>query len=296
MEGFSTPHSLGFAARAQMRLPNGERRFVWINPYTGSINGTTPWLSAQRILRNTHRHLMMPVKWGVPLVAALAIPLLLSLASSLYIYKRWWRGFNAWPRPDRPRRFWGDVHRLAGVWSMWFILLIGITGAWYFLEALGVDAPDPIRNGSDDANTPHHCLAPALRDASQALDNAVSQTKARWPAFELRAIVPSWTTCSVLLQGQAEACLVRDRANAVYVQLGATPQIRAFDGRELTPHQRIAEMADPLHFGTFGGWPIQLLWLVAGAFLTALCVTGAYIYGLRITESLRSVAKRRTTG
>lgn len=57
-------------------------------------------------------------------------------------------------------------------------------------------------------------------------------------------------------------------------------------------HQRTAEMADPLHFGSFGGWPVRLLWLVFGAALTTLSFTGVYLYGLRVGEALRATLKR----
>ena len=57
-------------------------------------------------------------------------------------------------------------------------------------------------------------------------------------------------------------------------------------------HQRIAEMADPLHFGSFGGWPIRLIWFLFGAALTTLCFTGVYLYGLRVADALRSMRRR----
>jgi uncharacterized iron-regulated membrane protein len=58
-------------------------------------------------------------------------------------------------------------------------------------------------------------------------------------------------------------------------------------------HQRISEMADPLHFGTFGGWPVRWLWFVSGVLLTTLSVTGVYLYGLRVSDALRSAARRQ---
>ena len=88
-------------------------------------------------VKDSSPHALLPVKYGVPLVAALSLPLLITLTSSLFIYKRWWRGFFSWPRGDRPRRLWGDLHRLLGVWSLWFIALIAATGGWYLVESLG---------------------------------------------------------------------------------------------------------------------------------------------------------------
>lgn len=285
LESLSAAHASRFAARAVMRLPDGTRRFVWVDPYSGRVTGDTTWFNAQRILRNTHRHLMLPLEIGVPLVSALALPLLLSLISSLYIYKRWWRGFLSWPRPDRPRRLWGDVHRLAGVWSLWFIALIALTGGWYLVESLGGDAAPAAKIELPAADVPD---APA--DAA-AIDRAVAALARHWPGLQVRGL-HEVSARSLRIDGQAEAWLVRDRANAVGVDLDRGRFTGQRDGRDMGPHQRISEMADPLHFGTFGGWPVRWLWCVSGVLLTTLCATGVHLYGLRVSDALRSDARR----
>ncbi|WP_052338498.1 PepSY-associated TM helix domain-containing protein [Luteimonas huabeiensis] len=287
LESLTAPHASRFAARATMRLPDGTRRFAWVDPYTARVTGDTTWFNAQRILRNTHRHLMLPLKVGVPLVSALSLPLLLSLASSVFIYKRWWRGFFAWPRADRPRRLWGDVHRLAGVWSLWFVALIGLTGGWYLVESLGGDAGPPPEVARPEAG------AGDGRADPQAIDRAIGQARLRWPELRIRGL-HDVDAAGLLVDGQAQAWLVRDRANAIGLDLRGGTVAGLRDGRAMTLHQRIAEMADPLHFGTFGGWPVRWLWFAFGAALTALCFTGIYLYGLRIADALRS-ARRRST-
>jgi uncharacterized iron-regulated membrane protein len=286
LEGVEAPHASRFAAAAQMRMPDGRRRFVWIDPYRGRVTGDTHWFNAHRFLRNTHRHLMLPVKYGVPLVAALSLPLLITLTSSLFIYKRWWRGFFSWPRGDRPRRLWGDLHRLLGVWSLWFIALIAATGGWYLVESLGGKAPVPARialpeDGGDRRHADPH-----------AIDRAVATLGRRWPALQIRGAEPSADGRSVLLGGQAQAWLVRDRANLAGFDLRSGALVDWRDGRDLSVHQRISEMADPLHFGSFGGWPVRLVWFLFGAAMTTLCFTGVYLYGLRVSDAIRSALKR----
>lgn len=286
LEAVAAPHASRFAAAAQMRTPDGRRRFVWIDPYRGRVTGDTHWFNAHRFLRNTHRHLMLPVKYGVPLVAALSLPLLITLTSSLFIYKRWWRGFFSWPRGDRPRRLWGDLHRLLGVWSLWFIALIAATGGWYLVESLGGKAPVPARIAlpEDDGNS--------RRSDPQAIDRAVATLNRRWPALQIRGAEPSADGRGLLLDGQAQAWLVRDRANVAGFDLRSGQLIDWRDGRDLSVHQRISEMADPLHFGSFGGWPVRLLWFLFGSAMTALCFTGVYLYGLRVSDAIKSALKR----
>jgi uncharacterized iron-regulated membrane protein len=49
-------------------------------------------------------------------------------------------------------------------------------------------------------------------------------------------------------------------------------------------HQRIGEMADPLHFGYFGGYWTKVPWFLFGLLMTGLSVSGAAIYSLRIAR------------
>ena len=57
-------------------------------------------------------------------------------------------------------------------------------------------------------------------------------------------------------------------------------------GEALSAHQRISEMADPLHFGAFGGMTTKILWFLFGAVLTGLAATGAMIYSMRLATAL----------
>lgn len=272
------PWGRRFAAAASVQTPDGRLRFVWIDPHRGTVTGDTGWFNTQRFLRNTHRHLMLPTRWGVPIVSSLSLALLVTFASSFVIYKRWWRGFFSWPRGERRRRFWGDLHRLAGVWSLWFVLLIALTGLWYLVESLGGAAPPA------QARWPAPTAAATIRPA--LVDQAVEQARRDWPGLKVGGISLDEAGGRLVIDGQAEAWLVRDRANAMAFDATGRPVATVAAGG-LSVHQRIAEMADPLHFGTFGGLLTQVLWFVFGTAMTLLSLSGVYLFGLRSAESLR---------
>lgn len=287
--GLSAPKGPHSAAMAAMESDAGRLRFVWVDPYRGTVTGDTHWFNAQRFLRNTHRHLMMPVNFGVPIVSALAVALLVTLVTSLVIYRKWWRGFFSMPRPERQRRFWGDVHRLAGVWSLWFLALIAATGVWYLIESLGGGAggqPDVLAERPADSSPT--TAAPLVTPA--AVDRAIALARIEWPALDVRRLAVS--DRGMVIEGEAEAWLVRDRSNALGFDRAGQVVTGRRDGTGLDVHHRISEMADPLHFGTFGGLFTQVIWFVFGLLLTALSVTGAYLYGLRVADVLRAVARK----
>jgi len=87
------------------------------------------------------RHLNLPTAVGVPIVSALSVLILISLATSFVVYKKWWRGFLRPVRWRDARTAMGDLHRLVGLWSLWFVALIGATGLWYLAESTVAKAP-----------------------------------------------------------------------------------------------------------------------------------------------------------
>jgi uncharacterized iron-regulated membrane protein len=275
------PEASAFAATLTVEKPDGSLGFLYAHPTSGAIQGEGHWVGAKRVLRNMHRHLNLPVKYGVPIVCALAFLLAVSLATSLVIYKKWWRGFLRPIRMRDARTAWGDFHRLAGVWSLWFALLMIVTGLWYFAEETALRAPD-----LPSAQAP--ALAAAGADLPARLERALTAARAADPALRIEAIrLPDSENGAFVFQGQKTAWLVRARANAVWVGGADARVLLVTDGRDLGVHQRISEMADPLHFGTFGGYWTKLPWFLFGLLLTALSVSGVALYSLRLLRAER---------
>lgn len=269
------PTASAFAAKVTVKDAGGDLFYLHAHPTTGVIQGEGPWVGAQRVLRNMHRHLNLPTKIGVPIVAFLGVLLLISLVTSLVVYKKWWRGFTKPMRTRDARTWWGDFHRLAGVWSLWFVTLMALTGVWYFAESLGLDAPPPPRIKME---------APVAADA-KGLAPAFAAAQAAYPGLEVRRVLLPGKESPVLqLHGDYKAILVRSRANTVWVDPATTAVLLTTDGRDMNVHQRIGEMADPLHFGDFGGYWTKVPWFLFGLLLTGLSLSGAAIYSLRIAR------------
>lgn len=266
-----------FAAQARFERSDGTRFWVYVNPWTAKVQGTGEWASFQRFFRQTHRHLMLPTKWGVPIVSSLALVLLTSLVTGLLTYKRFWRGLFRTPRTRDARTLTGDLHRLCGLWTLPFVLLISLTGFWYLVESLGGEAP----------RLPEPSLeAEAPPVPGKLIDAMVAAAQAAQPDLQVQEIrLPSDKEAEVAVMGQASALLVRDRANAVWFDARNGRLLLSARGEALNTHQRLSEMADPLHFGTFGGLATKLLWLLFGLLLTGLAVTGALITSLRLAPS-----------
>lgn len=278
------PIDRGFALTATIQKPDGVRAFVYLHPSTGAVRGEGPWVGAHRVLRNMHRHLNLPTPIGVPIVSALSILLLISVGTSFVVYKKWWRGFFKPVRWRDARTAMGDLHRLVGLWSLWFVALIGATGLWYLAESTVAKAPP----------SPRAKVAAVKLDTrklADRLETNLNAAQAAYPGLRIQRIAfPAGKVGAFQFAGQYKAVLVRERANVAWTNPATGAVVLLTDGRELTVHQRISEMADPLHFGTFGGVWTKLIWFAFGLALTALAVSGVAIYALRLSREQRASA------
>lgn len=68
-------------------------------------------------------------------------------AAGLVGHVGWWCAAKFWKGFFKPnlrfkhgaRIFWGDFHRLCGIWSIWFIAVISISGLWFSIQAFMFD-------------------------------------------------------------------------------------------------------------------------------------------------------------
>ncbi|WP_147460871.1 PepSY-associated TM helix domain-containing protein, partial [Pseudomonas savastanoi] len=158
-----------FALSVFVTYPDGRSVPAYVNPYTGVIQGLTPSFDFRRFTRALHGWWLVPFtngySWGWYLVSILGLPLLASLVTGLVVYKKFWRGFFKPVRFSQgPRIFWGDLHRLSGVWSIWFIAVISITGTWFLIQAILGDNQISISSKSQVASIIPHSAVPLTAD------------------------------------------------------------------------------------------------------------------------------------
>lgn len=258
-----------------------KRHRQFFHPTTGEYLGNGRWYNWQRFFRMSHRHLMMPTKIGVSIVGFLGLLLFITFVTSLVIYKRWWAGFFRMPRTTHRKVFWGDLHRLLGVWCLWFLLVISITAIWYLAELWGARASYPERPKAVSETA----LAEPTMPTIATFDSMLAQLPGLYPELVVKHVIfPSKAGQAVIFQGQAEATLVRDRVNAVGFDPVTGEHLTTIKGEHQSFHVRLSEAADPLHFGTFAGLPSKLLYFVFGIAMSTLAISGTYIYGMRVAR------------
>jgi uncharacterized iron-regulated membrane protein len=107
-----------FARQADIVLPDGTERRLYIDPGTMRVTGEATGQSFHSVMRALHYYLLLPTDLPFYLVTSLGFVLILSLVTGLLTYKKFWRGFFRLPRWQRSTRTWaGDLHRVIGLSS-----------------------------------------------------------------------------------------------------------------------------------------------------------------------------------
>ncbi|GAM04025.1 hypothetical protein MBENS4_1023 [Novosphingobium sp. MBES04] len=161
------------------------------------------------------------------------------------------------------------------MWSLWFIALIALTGLWYPIETLsGRAAVPPLSSVERTVPAP----------TGLQLDRLVARAWNLRPSLEIREIRFAGKNGAIML-GQDTAWLVRDRADGLALAPANGRVITQLDGPRLNLHQRLSEMADPLHYGTFAGLATKVIWFLFDIVLTGMSIPGVIIYAKRLEKA-----------
>jgi uncharacterized iron-regulated membrane protein len=269
------PLQPGHAVDVVLKTPTTRMWHEYVDPGAARAQGGNSYFNVQRFFRSLHMSLFLKFGLGIYIVGAAGILLLLSAVTPLVFFKRWWTRWFSFHARGGVRAVTSEAHKLAGLWSLWFVLLIALTGIWYLVEQLMIDTadvqfiypPPPAYAGATGPRLP----LPHFLHAARTLR----------PELQPRTIGIT-SNGLVYVNGDAGDTLVRERANTLYFEPVGARVVEDRRASRLGPMGRWIEAVDPLHFGTLGGLPTKLLWFVLGLLLSGLCLTGAYLHAGRL--------------
>lgn len=269
---------------------------AYVNQYTGEIQEINQGMTFTSFMRSLHGWLLFP--WhgsysiGYYLVATMAIVMLGALVTGLVIYKNFWRSFTQ-PKlrlnQDKKTVF-ADLHRLAGVWSIWFLLLMSITGLWYLFQAVLWHTDVDI-----DPHAPIVAIEQLPKNinkvpvASTTLTGALALAKQRFPDFEDTYIMmPEHNRDTYKLYGRGDFIFHDEYSYGVTVNpwSGDINSERTPD--DMTTLQTLSHIANPLHYGNIGGLWTKAIWFLFGVLLTSMSITGFLMWGSRTVKAVKN--------
>jgi uncharacterized iron-regulated membrane protein len=222
--------------------------------------------------------------WGYVITGVGGVGLVLLGVTGLIIYRD--RLGALWRRPLRLGRGWrlalSDLHKWVGVVSLYFTIVLGLTGAIYSAKIAPGQIADPKLQGApyDIAQ-----LAP--------IEPALAAARARFPGAELlRVSFPSTPTGALsILVLEREAPVWRKFSRVDFDP--TTGALRAvFDARDGTLSQKLNGMLAPLHFGFYGAPLVKWLYFIGGFAPALLAASGVAIWYVRTRKLARHPDRR----
>ena len=268
----------------------GRKTYVFANPYTGEIQGHAN-LTFQRFFRDLHYFLFMPFyQFGYLIVLSFAFLLLISFLTALFFYKKWWRKLFVLETKKGPLVFFRSLHRLVGLWSIPFTILFSITGIWYFVERTN------IANVRTKVNPKLPKLENTLAHTDSInltydidYDKVAEVAQKAIPYFRAEDMnIPGDYDSPVYVRGNSDVPLVRQRANRVYVNPYNYEVVGIQNAKTISNTMWVNDIADPLHFGYWGGLTTKFIWFLMGLGISSLVLSGIWI-----TLKRRAIQRKR---
>ncbi|MDP5143690.1 PepSY-associated TM helix domain-containing protein [Rheinheimera baltica] len=269
---------------------------AYVNQYSGEIQQINEGITFIGFMRSLHGWLLFP--WpgsysvGYYLVSAMALVMLGALVTGLVIYKNFWRSFTQ-PKirfNQGKKTVLTDLHRLAGVWSIWFLTVMSATGLWYLVQAIMWHADIDIE--------PHAPLVtveqlPAKQQTPPvSFADAMQIAQQRFPDFRPSYLMlPEHNRGMYNLMGGGEHIFYDEQAYNLSINPWTGDIAQEKSPQSMTALQTVMHIADPLHYGTIGGIWTKAIWFLFGLILSGMSVTGFMIWGSRTVKAVRDSRK-----
>jgi uncharacterized iron-regulated membrane protein len=283
---------------------DGEYLQVVVDPGTGDVTNAdyrSPWVVQE--LADLHFNLNSSSVFGLEGIEAqawLGVLFLVVMLSGFYLW--YWPRMRAWAKLLKIRRGLGryrwhlDLHNAVGVITIVPLLLITITGINFAFPNQVSAVYDVVTFGAyDNDATEQVVTSEPTGTATIGVEQAQEIVEAIDPSIDVQFVSSTGGSpvASYEVGAYVDAAAIGMLGGQRYVEF----HVDQYTGQVLEIHdpatdsavdRGLDEWAGPIHFGTFGGIVIQLLWVVVGLAVPVLAVTGVVMWLNR-----RNVRRRR---
>ena len=260
----------------------------WIvDPQTGALIDEIAAPYAH-FIEALHTVLHLPRPWGRYLVGLVGVVMFTLILSGIFAHPTIVKdAFKL--RLDRNARLaWTDMHNRLSVWGLPFHLVLTFTGAFLGVAGITVSALAFVAYGGDTEkavsviNGPQAIADAPAMEASPDYAAMIRNSDKKGRSFALIVAnnpKDSGQTTSIIYQ---EDGILSTRASDIYRNDGEF--LQKFGGKGSEVGSRIFGAVQPLHYGTFGGYSIKLVYFALALGLTYITSTGMMIWFKRKTQ------------
>lgn len=252
-----------------------ELKKVFVHPATGQILHTDHEVQKQlhRQLLTLHYTLFAGTV-GKVTVFFIGLLFLTTLLTGIYIYRKaLWKVvmFKARINRNSNRSFYSSLHRVVGVWSLLFNVLIVITGL-FISGNIALTALKPVGPKKENKSL-----------LIGSIDRIKADIQKQYPHFNIHLIRVAAGTNTVQLSGNFEGDpFYYGKYYSRFYMNGDSGTLQKKEWlQEQKPFKKWQSIAGPLHFGNYGGLPVKILYAVFGLMPGLLSITGFFIWQKR---------------
>lgn len=292
--------SLGAAIAREAGLPKTEHLYIrmpthdlpravvttdnkaWYIDSRGGIAGREGHTWTEFVMA-LHINLTLPIVWGMVMVGALGVALAALLVTGVLAHPRIIKdAFRLRTRHD-PQLARADWHNRLGVWTLVPMLAITLTGAFIGLSYAGAGALaaaytkgdiEPVYATIFGTEPPHDDAPAPLPDVARSLETL---------ATSARGVVPTYVVIhDPMTRGQFVQIIAEHPRRLIY---GETYRFDAGGnllGKVGTSDGEIGRQAAAstykLHFGDYGGLPVEMAYVAFGLALAVITATGTTLW------------------
>lgn len=266
------------------KLATYDLGIVTLDPYTGKVlregrydqlqSGFMQWL----LQFHFSFHLGIP---GAAFTGLVGLAMLLSIGTGIAVYRKFiWRvlRFRVPVKWKNWRKASSDLHRVVGVWSLLLNAVIFFTGFWMNLFAFESSVWQGETVGSPPNRTTH-----------ASFDRMLKRVYELMPGIRLSYVyLPTQPEKDFSANGQlpGDWDLFGSFANSVSMdgQSGKVTSVHTLEGA--TWAEKLEGTVGPLHYGTFGGIAVKILYVLIGLTPGLLSITGFLLWMRRNKKRL----------
>lgn len=272
-------------------------RTVFVNPYTAQVTGARQGETLANVIRQTHVRFYAFGANGRIVVGVFGLVLLLSSFTGLFIYAPFMRvvfrhNLKFWQLRQGFRAATSDAHKLIGVVTLLFNVILGLTGAVLGLENL---APYHPPTQALLHPRPSKEFKPQTLENRLSVDAAVERARQGLRDFKINAItLPHIRESHYVFTGDLSGRFERANASFVVVDANTGAILQTHSAAKVRAATWLYNLSEPLHFGDFSGLWLKALYFLFGAAGTALSVTGFVILIMRKRRISAAQSKERS--
>jgi uncharacterized iron-regulated membrane protein len=268
----------------------GGPQSVWVNPTTGRWVTNPDEGAATQTLYYLHFFYQFG-RWGMYLVGVIGLFMLLAITTGTAVHlNRAVKDFFQFRSDKKLRVAWADAHKVLGTIGLPFQAMYAFTGAYLGLLALlalpyasllfGGSAADFYRATGHYAPSVSVDSVEVMPTASPSLERLTTQAEATWPRFEPKTMIVSkrgQPDSRVEIIGRTRGTVFAGTGSIVFH--GATGEVlHQQPPSEAGMFNDLVQSTEVLHFATFGGSALKILFLLLTLASSAVILTGNFTW------------------